>query len=204
MAEDYYSILGVPKTASQREIRSAYLRLAREKHPDRFRDPDERDKAEQRFQLINESFNHLRDEKLRREYDKSLERKAMTPKQEAELYYKNGELQEQSKDYDAALKYYYEAMRLVPDNVTYILAAARLVAMDRSKQRQAAELFEQAMATEPKAREAYIGLGGLFSHSGMITRAVRVYEKGLRELPQDSELRTLHSQAAAQARRGKK
>jgi curved DNA-binding protein CbpA len=98
MAEDYYSILGVPKTASPK----AYLRLAREQHPDRFRDPDKRDQAEQRFQLVNESFNHLRDEKLRREDDKSLERKVMPPEQEAEVLYKNGLLQEQSREYNAA------------------------------------------------------------------------------------------------------
>jgi curved DNA-binding protein CbpA len=204
MAEDYYSILGVPKTASAREIREAYLRLAREQHPDRFRDPDKRNQAEQRFQLVNESFNHLRDEKLRREYDKSLERKAMPPEQEAEVLYKNGLLQEQSHEYNAALRYYYEAMRLAPDNVTYVIAAARTLAMDRSKQRQAVELFEQAMTKEPKAREVYIELGLLYSRSGMVTRAYRIYERGIRELPHDSELRTLYSRSAAQVRRGKK
>jgi curved DNA-binding protein CbpA len=203
MAEDYYSILGIAKTASQREIREAYLRLAREQHPDRFRDPVERERAEQRFQFINESFNHLRDEKLRREYDKSLERKAMPPEQEAEVLYKNGLLQEQSREYDAALKYYYEAMRLAADNVTYIVAAGRILAKDRSKQRQAAELFEQAMTKEPQAREPYIELGALYSRFGMITRAYRVYERGIRELPHDSELRTLCSRSAAQVRRGK-
>jgi curved DNA-binding protein CbpA len=204
MAEDYYSILGVPKTASAREIREAYLRLAREQHPDRFRDPDKRNQAEQRFQLVNESFNHLRDEKLRREYDKSLERKMMPPEQEAEVLYKNGLLQEQSHEYNAALRYYYEAMRLAPDNVTYVIAAARTLAMDRSKQRQAVELFEQAMTKEPKAREVYIELGLLYSRSGMVTRAYRIYERGIRELPHDSELRTLYSRSAAQVRRGKK
>ena len=204
MAEDYYSILGIPKTASQSEIRTAYLRLAREQHPDRFREPAERDQAEQRFQLVNESFNHLRDEKLRREYDKSLERKSMPPEQEAETLYKNGLLQEKSKEYSAALKYYYEAMRLAPENVNYVIAAARILAMDRGKQRQAAELFEQAIAKEPNAREPYIELGTLFLRSGMATRACRIYERGLKALPQDSELRSLHSQASAQAKRGAK
>jgi tetratricopeptide (TPR) repeat protein len=177
--------------------------LAREQHPDRFRDPGERDRAEQRFQLVNESFNHLRDEKLRREYDKSLERKAMSPEQEAEVLYKNGLLQEQSREYSAALRYYYEAMRLAAENVTYIIAAARILAMDRSKQRQAAELFEQAITKEPNARESYIELGALYSRSGMATRACRIYERGLKQLPNDWELKTLYSRAAAQVRRGK-
>ena len=35
---DYYAILGVPRTATQLEIRDAYLRLARETHPDKVKE----------------------------------------------------------------------------------------------------------------------------------------------------------------------
>ena len=70
MTDDYYKILGVAKTASAGEIKKAYLQLARDNHPDRFKDPAERDEAGQRFQLITEAFNQLRDEKNRKEYDK--------------------------------------------------------------------------------------------------------------------------------------
>ena len=140
MADDKYSILGVPKTASQADIKTAYLKLAREKHPDRFKDGVERDKAAQRFQLINEAFNLLRDEERRRKYDDEQEWQKKPPGERAKQHYKDGKYREQTRQYGEALKYYYEAVQVDPDNPTYKLAVARLLGKDRSKQKQAAEL----------------------------------------------------------------
>lgn len=197
----YYEILGVPRTASQRQIKEAYLRLARENHPDRVRDPAKRDEADRLFQQINESYNHLRDDKLRREYDKSLDRALMTPEQEAEAYHRTGLLHEQVREYGEALKYYYEAMRLQPEQSFYVIAAAGILAKDRSKQRQAAELLEKVISTNPQAREAYVELGALYSRSGLHSRAQRVYERAIRALGRDAELKTLLGQATAAASR---
>jgi curved DNA-binding protein CbpA len=204
MSEDYYKILGIPRTASASDVRSAYLRLAREAHPDRFPDPAEREEADRRFQLINEAFNHLRDENQRREYDKSLEEEAVPPKKKAAQRHKDGELLEQSREYEKALNYYYEATRLDPENMTYVLSVARVLSLDRSKARQAAELFEQVISKAPHVRESYLGLGALYSKSGLLTRALRVYERARKELPTDAELKSLHSQTSAAVRRGKK
>ena len=56
---DYYQVLGVAPTASAAEIRQAYARLAREKHPDRFTDPAEKQRAQTAFQDITTAFNTL-------------------------------------------------------------------------------------------------------------------------------------------------
>ena len=56
---DYYEMLGVAPTASVAEIRKAYALLAREKHPDRFTDPAEKQRAETAFQDITTAFNAL-------------------------------------------------------------------------------------------------------------------------------------------------
>lgn len=63
---DYYKVLGVPRTASQDEIKRAYRRLAKNYHPDVNNDaPD----AKERFQEINEANEVLGDPEKRRRYD---------------------------------------------------------------------------------------------------------------------------------------
>ena len=63
--KDYYATLGVPKTASQAEIKKAYRRLARELHPDTNTDPA----AERRFKEANEAHAVLADPEKRKQYD---------------------------------------------------------------------------------------------------------------------------------------
>ena len=62
---DYYAILGVPKTATQAEIKKAYRKLARELHPDTNKEPD----AERRFKEANEAQAVLTDPEKRKQYD---------------------------------------------------------------------------------------------------------------------------------------
>jgi DnaJ-class molecular chaperone len=62
---DYYEILGVPRNATEREIKSAYRRLALQWHPDRNKSPE----AEKKFKEINEAYEVLSDPKKRQKYD---------------------------------------------------------------------------------------------------------------------------------------
>ncbi|MCD8177554.1 MAG: J domain-containing protein [Tannerellaceae bacterium] len=63
---DYYSTLGVSKSASQDDIKKAYKKLARKFHPDL--NPDDPD-AHQKFQQINEANEVLSDPEKRKKYD---------------------------------------------------------------------------------------------------------------------------------------
>jgi curved DNA-binding protein len=64
--KDYYQVLGVKKDASDKEIKKAFRRLARQYHPDM--NPDN-PQAEERFKEINEAHEVLSDAEKRQKYD---------------------------------------------------------------------------------------------------------------------------------------
>ena len=64
---DYYDVLGVPRTASPEEIKTAYRRLAREYHPDLNKGNPK--VAEEKFKELSEAYEVLADETKRQRYD---------------------------------------------------------------------------------------------------------------------------------------
>lgn len=64
-AKDYYDILGVSKTATQQEIKSAYRKLALQYHPDRNKTKE----AEAKFKEVTKAYEVLSNEEKRKTYD---------------------------------------------------------------------------------------------------------------------------------------
>ncbi len=64
---DYYEVLGVSKSADEKEIKKAYRKLAMKYHPDK--NPDDKD-AEEKFKEINEAYEVLSDSEKRATYDR--------------------------------------------------------------------------------------------------------------------------------------
>ena len=62
--KDYYAVLGVPPTATQKDITKAYRKLARELHPDA--NPNN-PSAEERFKEVSAAYDVLGDEGRRKE-----------------------------------------------------------------------------------------------------------------------------------------
>src|SRR6188508_2991217 len=67
MAEDLYSVLGVPKTASAEDIRKAYRTLAKKLHPDL--NPGNR-QAEEKFKQVSTAYDLVGDAEKRGRYDR--------------------------------------------------------------------------------------------------------------------------------------
>ena len=115
MSEDYYALLGVPRTASAEQIRSRFRELSRVQHPDRFRGADKA-AAESEFQNLTEAYNVLSDAERRRLHDHSLARPDAVktvndPSQVARAYlqrgikaYKEQNIREAADNFDRATK----------------------------------------------------------------------------------------------------
>lgn len=88
--KDYYSVMGVSRDASDKEIKVAYQRLARKYHPDLNKDAS----AEEKFKEIGEAYQVLKDPEKRKMYDQygsegPTGQQYQQPNDEAYRYYSN-------------------------------------------------------------------------------------------------------------------
>lgn len=88
---DYYKILGVDKSATEKDIKSAYRKMARKHHPDL--NPNNAE-AEKQFKLVNEANEVLSDPEKRKKYDKYGENW-----QHSEAYEQQARQQSQQRSY---------------------------------------------------------------------------------------------------------
>ncbi|HPX00210.1 MAG TPA: DnaJ domain-containing protein, partial [Sedimentibacter sp.] len=63
---DYYEVLGISKSADEKEIKSAFRKLAKQYHPDL--NPDDKE-AEAKFKEVNEAYEVLSDPDKKAKYD---------------------------------------------------------------------------------------------------------------------------------------
>ena len=68
MAEDPYKVLGVPRTATEEEVRRTYRKLAKELHPDL--NPSNRASSEERFKKVSAAYDIVGDPEKRKQYDR--------------------------------------------------------------------------------------------------------------------------------------
>ena len=87
-ADDFYEVMGIPRSADQNEVKKTYYTLAKKFHPDRAHrlgDQHLREKMEKIFQKISEAYETLADDERRRAYDDRIGNKT-TPTQTAKSF----------------------------------------------------------------------------------------------------------------------
>jgi len=181
---NYYEILGVSRTAPAAEIRQAYMRLAKERHPDRFHDPAERARAEAFFKELTAAYNTVGNERGRPQYDVSLSRpKDAPPAEIAKQAFADAMQHYEKKDYHQAVELLRTAVHHLPNEALYHAALGMALAKNPHWVREAIQSAEKATQLEPKNAAFHVELAELLLGQGLKLRARHPAEAAARLAP---------------------
>jgi curved DNA-binding protein CbpA len=200
---DYYSVLGVPRTSSAAEIRQAYVKLAKERHPDRFSDPTQKASADEFFKELTAAYNTLSHDERRREYDAEQEKPRLTaPEDIAREAYAQGLQAYENHDFQSAVDLLRTAAHHQPGEAAYLFALGRALGRNPRSAREAIDVVEKAIQIEPTNGGFHAELARLFHGQGLRLRAKKAAEAALRLLPEDHGIQKLAAQIGAEERPG--
>jgi curved DNA-binding protein CbpA len=189
---DYYQLLGVAPSASAAEIRQAYAHLAREKHPDRFTDPAEKQRAQTAFQDITTAFNALMNPRSREEYDQSRHRPTpRTPEEVASDAFERAQPLLEGGQLEEALTLLRTAVHHAPGQAAYHAALGRALGRLPAFAREAVQVLERATQLDPRNATAFADLAIVLARQGLKLRAQKALEAALRLSPRDARLARL-------------
>ena len=179
---NYYELLGIAKTAATAEVRKAYAQLAREKHPDRFPDPEAKLKAQQAFQEITAAFNTLSSDKSRAEYDKTLAGppRPAIPEEIARDAFERGSKLYEAKNFFDAVELFRVAVAHAPQEARYLAALGRALARNPHWVREGIQTLEKAVQLVPRNAGYHAELAELLASQGLRIRARKAAEAALR------------------------
>ncbi|HET7292375.1 MAG TPA: DnaJ domain-containing protein [Vicinamibacteria bacterium] len=188
---DYYEILGVQRNASTTEIRKAYAGIARDRHPDRFSDPVEKERAHEFFKDATAAFNTLLNPQTRAEYDAELDRPKATPEErvvflvaEAKELLKSGEL-------GHAIDRVRQAIYLQPQEIGHRVLLGHLLAKHPKTSHEGVQVLEDVIRTDPRNLQAHVELAVAFQNQGLALRARRAAEAAAAIDPMNLTVTTL-------------
>jgi len=189
---DYYQLLGVAPSAGAVEIRRAYARLAKERHPDKFSDPGEKEKAQSFFQDLTTAFNTLSNESRRREYDAERERPKPQSAEDIarDAFERSGPALEQG-DFQQAVTLLRTAVHHAPGEVQYQLALGRTLGRTRETAREAIQVLEKASQLAPESAALWADIAVLYQGQGLKLRAQKAIEAALRLNPGNARVARL-------------
>jgi curved DNA-binding protein CbpA len=186
---DHYQLLGVAPSASATEIRQAYARLARERHPDRFTDPTEKQRAAKDLQDITTAFNALVNPRSRQEYDQSRHRpQPRTPEDIARDAFERAQPLLEGGPLEEAVTLLRTAVHHASDQAAYHAALGRALSRVPQAAREAVQALERATQLAPHSASAFADLAAVLARQGMRLRAQKAMDTALRLAPRDARL----------------
>jgi curved DNA-binding protein CbpA len=189
---DYYALLGIAPTAGTAEVRQSYLRLAKERHPDRYPDPAEKEKAETFFKDLTTAFNTLMNDERRRQYDAERARpKPHTPEEIAKDAYERSAQAMEAGDHHDAITLLRTAVHHGPEVAEYHAALGRCLGRNPPTAREAILCIERAAQLAPANGTYFADLAYLFNSQGLRLRAQKALETAQRLAPRDPRVARL-------------
>ena len=192
---DYYQLLGVAPTAPAAEIRLAYARIAREKHPDRFTDPVAKQQAERSFQDVTTAFNALMNASRRQEYDDARQRpQPASPLEIAADAFARGQASLEAGQLEEGVTLLRTAVHHAPGEGAYHAALGRALARLPQFSREAVQVLERATQIAPRNAVAFADLAAVLARQGLRLRAQKALETAQRLAPRDPRIARLGSE----------
>jgi tetratricopeptide (TPR) repeat protein len=185
---DYYEILGLTRNATAAEIRQAYAKIAREKHPDRFTDPGERAAAHAVFQEATTAFNALSHAGRRQDYDASLDRRPPTPAEIARDAYDRAVREYEAKRFYEALELLRTAVQNAPEEARYHAALGKTLCRNPHWVREGIQEIERAASLAPRVATYQADLAEVLLGQGLKLRARKAAEAAVRLAPDDARV----------------
>ncbi len=206
--QDHYQVLGVARNATPPELKKAYFRLAKVYHPDRHFEAemsDMKETLEALFTGIHNAYQALSVPEQRQD-GASVEKPAATAQYEekrpeeyvenysekagrAAAYFKAGMMDFNIGNYWGAAESFAWATRLDPVKSGYFYHYGIVLARIPRRRHEAEENLKKAIEIDPLKPEYHLGLGTLYLHSGLKTKALDVYTDALRQNPASDKLR---------------
>ena len=187
-----YEILDISPGASADEIKAAYHQMAKQWHPDRF-SGDAKPEAEQRFRMLAEAFNMLKDTGRRESSETSpqapaAEAPAMPPQIElgssserapqsksVDEWFMEAKAALEAKSYDRSMGLIQYAIRLNPERGEFHALFGKLLGLSNGDKRMEVRSLETAVRLNPKDVESTVLLAQAFQTLGMHARASRLW-----------------------------
>jgi tetratricopeptide (TPR) repeat protein len=210
--KNHFEFLGVPRSATEAQVKEAYFRLARPLHPDSNRDPglaDIQDKREAAFHRLSLAYETLRDPQKRGRYEADLDARAPkrrpdptppppepTPavRTEADRLAEAGLALESARQAEKLFKEekYWDAIQLLEPAIPRLerspkvkaqVLLARAYMKNPNWGRRAEELLQRVLQDSPDYADAYVALGNLYRASQLKSRAQAMYRKAVQAQP---------------------